>query len=458
MSATILPFAKSSCGSSAVGSDCHDPRVADHPCYSREAHHQYARIHLPVAPACNIQCNYCNRKYDCSNESRPGVVSEVLTTDEAVRKVLAVADALPQLSVVGIAGPGDAFANWPRTVATLRGVKQALPGIKLCLSSNGLNVTPHVNELVDLGVDHVTLTINTLNPAIGAQIYPWIFWDHQRWHGEEASQILIREQWRAVKALTARGILVKINSVLIPGINEAELPKISELAAACGVAIHNIMPLITEAAHGTWFGLAGQPAPSEAALESARAASGAYLPQMGHCHQCRADAVGMLGEDCSADFTRNALAGRVIDPQAIAARHTAYHAALKTQGQRRWKIAVATQDGARIDTHFGHAEAFRIYETDGRKVELKELRRTPAYCHGPSECDEEGHALPKLVQRLSDCAAVLAVRIGQGPWQELEQAGIRPVIEHAYAAIEPAILAVAQALLSAQTDINQAHA
>ena len=50
-------------------------KVQNHPCYSEEAHHYFARMHVAVAPACNIQCNYCNRKYDCSNESRPGVVS-----------------------------------------------------------------------------------------------------------------------------------------------------------------------------------------------------------------------------------------------------------------------------------------------------------------------------------------------------------------------------------------------
>jgi hypothetical protein len=47
-------------------------KVAAHPCYSRNGHHRFARMHLPVAPACNLQCNYCNRKFDCSNESRPG--------------------------------------------------------------------------------------------------------------------------------------------------------------------------------------------------------------------------------------------------------------------------------------------------------------------------------------------------------------------------------------------------
>ncbi len=52
-------------------------KVENHPCYSQEAHYFYARMHVAVAPACNIQCNYCNRKYDCANESRPGVVSEL---------------------------------------------------------------------------------------------------------------------------------------------------------------------------------------------------------------------------------------------------------------------------------------------------------------------------------------------------------------------------------------------
>ena len=83
---------KASCGSSG-GPDDMPPeiweKVKNHPCYSEEAHHHYARMHVAVAPACNIQCHYCNRKYDCSNESRPRVVSQKLTPDQAVKKVLA---------------------------------------------------------------------------------------------------------------------------------------------------------------------------------------------------------------------------------------------------------------------------------------------------------------------------------------------------------------------------------
>ena len=59
---------------------------AEHPCFSAQAHFRYGRIHLPVAPRCNIRCGYCDRRYDCPNESRPGVTSSLLTPKDAVQR------------------------------------------------------------------------------------------------------------------------------------------------------------------------------------------------------------------------------------------------------------------------------------------------------------------------------------------------------------------------------------
>jgi len=72
-----------------------------------------------VAPACNIQCPYCNRNYDCSNESRPGVVSELLTPGEAVMKTKAVAAAIPQMTVPGIVGPGEVVPDCQNELDTM---------------------------------------------------------------------------------------------------------------------------------------------------------------------------------------------------------------------------------------------------------------------------------------------------------------------------------------------------
>lgn len=53
-----------------------------HPCLGGEAHFKYGRIHLPVSPACNIQCKFCKRGFNKS-EIRPGVSSLLLSPEEA---------------------------------------------------------------------------------------------------------------------------------------------------------------------------------------------------------------------------------------------------------------------------------------------------------------------------------------------------------------------------------------
>src|SRR5674476_1582056 len=282
-------------------------RVKDHPCYSADAHHYFARMHVAVALACNIQCNYCNRKYDCSNESRPGVVSEKLTPDQALRKVITVANEVPQLAVLGIAGPGDACYDWKKTKETFALISSQIADIKLCISTNGLALPDHVEELVDMNVDHVTITINMVDPKIGAKIYPWIFYKNKRFTGLEASQILHERQMQGLEMLAARGILTKINSVMIPGINDKHLKVVNAEVKKRGAFLHNIMPLISDPAHGTYFGLTGQREPRHSELKALQDACAGGANLMRHCRQCRADAVGLLGEDRGQEFTMDQL-------------------------------------------------------------------------------------------------------------------------------------------------------
>ena len=263
---------KASCGSSAGQGDLPPEiweKVKNHPCYSEQAHHHYARMHVAVAPACNIQCNYCNRKYDCANESRPGVVSERLTPEQAAKKALAVAATIPQMTVLGIAGPGDPLANAAKTFKTFELVAAQAPDIKLCLSTNGLALPEHVETIVKYKVDHVTITINMVDPEIGAKIYPWIFYNHKRYEGAEAAKILSEHQLRGLEMLTARGVLCKINSVMIPGVNDKHLVEVNRAVKSRGAFLHNIMPLISAPEHGTVFGLSGQRGPERARAEGA---------------------------------------------------------------------------------------------------------------------------------------------------------------------------------------------
>ncbi|MGO6704466.1 nitrogenase cofactor biosynthesis protein NifB, partial [Rhizobium ruizarguesonis] len=278
-------------------------KIKDHPCFSREAHLYFARMHLAVAPACNIQCNYCNRKFDCANESRPGVASDRLTPDQALRRAMAVASEVPQLSVVGIAGPGDACYDWKKTKATLMAIAREIPDIKLCVSTNGLALPEHVDELVDMNVGHVTITINMVDPKIGTEIYPWIFHDGRRYNGIDASMILHERQMLGLEMLTERGILTKVNSVMIPGVNDEHLIEVNKWVKDRGAFMHNVMPLISEPSNGTLYGLNGQRCPAPLELNAIRDRLEGATKVMRHCRQCRADAVGLLGDDRAREFT-----------------------------------------------------------------------------------------------------------------------------------------------------------
>ncbi len=269
--------------------------VSCHPCFNAQARHRCGRMHMPVAPLCNVQCNFCDRKYCCVNESRPGVSAAVISPAEALRFVDDAMARMDDLVVVGIAGPGDPFANSRETLETLRLVRDKYPELLLCVSSNGLDLAPHVDALAAIGVSHVTVTVNGVDPAIIEKIYSWVSNGAMRIRGREAAQFLIDRQHRSVETLHRAGILIKINTVVIPGINDMHVAETASTMAGLGVQIQNCIPLIP--VKNTLFGDIAEP--GAALINRVRRDAGMYLPQMSHCTRCRADACGLVGEDCS---------------------------------------------------------------------------------------------------------------------------------------------------------------
>lgn len=444
-----------SCGSASgaaeMAPDVWD-KVKDHPCYSQEAHHFFARMHVAVAPACNIQCHYCNRKYDCANESRPGVVSEKLTPELAARKVVWVASQVPQLSVVGIAGPGDALADPHKTFETCERVADVLPDVKLCLSTNGLALPDCVDAIKAHGIDHVTITINAVDPAIAERIYAWVAYDKKRRTGRDAAAILIERQLLGLDMLVAAGILVKVNSVMIPGVNDDHLKDVNAELKSRNVFLHNIMPLISDPAHGTHFGLTGQRGPTPRELKSLQddLSDGANL--MKHCRQCRADAVGLLGDDRGQSFSLDRLPEM---PEVDHESRRSYRTVIDRERKHRGSaismaedglrdvttdesrlVAICTKGSGRINQHFGHAREFQIYEVDRAGVRLVGHRRAARYCQGGYGEDD---ALDETIALLDGVSAVLCARIGDCPRERLAAAGIRAIDDHAHEYIETAV-------------------
>jgi len=377
-----------------------------HPCFSREAHHQYGRIHLPVAPRCNIQCNFCNRKYDCLNESRPGVTSSVLRPKQALAYLTDMLEARPEITVLGIAGPGDPFANPEETMETLRLARERFPHLILCLASNGLGIGPHIDELATMNVSHVTITLNAVDPKVGAKIYSWVRDGKTPLRGEAAAEVLLERQLDAIRRLKAHGLTVKINTIIIPGINDEHILEVARTVAEMGVDIMNCMALMP--VKGAVF--EDLPAPDTLMTSRVRLQAGQLLPQMTHCARCRADAVGLINEEMGAEQ---------IDLLSHYARMPDEPVDLSTKPY----VAVASLEGALVNQHLGEAARMLIYEqTDATAsgFTFKEIRMSPQ----PGGGSDRWRALAEM---LHDCRALLVSAAGPSPMMALRAGGVNVI-------------------------------
>ena len=188
-----------------------------HPCFNVAVKGECGRVHLPVAPKCNIMCNYCNRKYDCVNESRPGVTSAVLKPKQAIAYLEQVLETEPRITVAGIAGPGDPFANPKETLETIRLIRRRFPDLLLCLATNGLGLPPYLDELAELQVSHVTLTVNAVDPEIGAKIYSWVRDGKVIYRGLKAAEVLLERQLESIPASRPGGLRSRSTPSSFPG-------------------------------------------------------------------------------------------------------------------------------------------------------------------------------------------------------------------------------------------------
>ncbi|MBQ8952159.1 MAG: radical SAM protein [Eubacterium sp.] len=258
-----------------------------HPCFGGHINNS-GRIHLPVSPGCNIACTFCDRQIN-ETENRPGVTSTVLKPSDIVEVIDKALKICPDIKVAGIAGPGDTLAS-DRAIETFKIVKEHFPEMIKCMSTNGLLLYEKADELIELGIDSLTVTVNAVDPEIEAKLNKFIIYHGERLEGVEAAKILIENQLKGIKKVADSGMTVKINTVLVPEINGDHIEEIARTVAECGAWLYNIIPLIPQAE------LKDMRAPTCAEIDDARTKAGRYIDIFRHCQHCRADAVGVPGK------------------------------------------------------------------------------------------------------------------------------------------------------------------
>lgn len=280
--------------------------IQGHPCFGGNRH-KNGRIHLAVAPYCNIKCGYCTRRHDCVNESRPGVTSRIQTPLEALETVRNVmgSNLGKIVKVVGIAGPGDPLANG-ETFETFKLIGEEFPQLIKCLSTNGLLLPESLDLLAQLGLGSLTVTINAIDPKVGGQIYKHVLYHGKRYSGREGGELIIANQLAGVEKAVELGLTVKVNTVLIPGVNENQITAIAKRVRDLGAFVMNVMPLIPQAD----FVHIVPPSPEE--VERVRSANEKIIGQFRHCQQCRADAIGLIGKDSQVSSGCSSIGNRVV--------------------------------------------------------------------------------------------------------------------------------------------------
>ncbi|WP_035241147.1 radical SAM protein [Desulfobacter vibrioformis] len=371
--------------------------LSNHPCFNAKIKGLYGRVHLPVAPRCNIQCNYCDRKYDCVNESRPGVTGAVLKPSQAMIYLNYVLEKVKNISVVGITGPGDPFANPDETMETLRWVQKQYPGMILCVATNGLAIGPYIDELAEMGVNHVTITLNAIDPEIGSQLYSFVRHGKRTLAPKPGFEVLLEKQLEAIAHLKERNITTKINTIIIPGVNENHIEAVAEKMAELKVDILNCIPLYPN--KGANF--AHLEEPSKSVVDNIQKKAAKHIPQMYHCKRCRADAAGILGESNSREIIEKL--------QECAQMPEIYD-------DERPYLAVASLDGRLVNQKLGKAEKLLIYghNKDNGEIYFVEARKTPSPGSGMQRWED-------LSDMLSDCRALIVAGLGDNPRRVLSQ-------------------------------------
>jgi cyclic pyranopterin phosphate synthase len=182
----------------------------------------FGRVHrslrLSVTDRCNLRCRYCMPEEDYRWVPR----QDLLTFDELV-DVVAVAVSLGVGKVRLTGGEPLLRSGLVELVGMLRGVD----GITdLAMTTNGVLLGPRARELRAAGLGRVTVSLDTLRP--------------ERFEG-----LTRRDSHPAVvagiEALTAAGFTgTKIDTVVMRGTNDDELPDLLDFASAHGAEIRFI--------------------------------------------------------------------------------------------------------------------------------------------------------------------------------------------------------------------------
>jgi cyclic pyranopterin phosphate synthase len=186
-------------------------------------------LRVSLTDRCNLRCTYCMPEEGLSWLAKP----DLLTDDEVVRLVRV---AVTELGVTEVRFTGGEPLLRPGLVSIVERCAALTPRPRLSLTTNGIGLARTARALRDAGLDRVNVSLDSVDPEVFHRI---------------TRRRRLPDVLAGLAAARAAGLTpVKVNAVLMPGVNEGEAPALLAWAIENGYELRFIEQMPLDAQHG----------------------------------------------------------------------------------------------------------------------------------------------------------------------------------------------------------------
>ncbi|GAB2773795.1 GTP 3',8-cyclase MoaA [Streptomyces daliensis] len=186
-------------------------------------------LRVSLTDRCNLRCTYCMPEEGLQWLAKP----DLLTDDEIVRLVRI---AVTELGIEEVRFTGGEPLLRPGLVGIVERCAALEPRPQMSLTTNGIGLERTATALREAGLDRVNVSLDTLRPDVFQRM------TRRKRHGDVL---------RGLEAARSTGLTpVKVNAVLMPGLNADEAPDLLAWAVEEGYELRFIEQMPLDAQHG----------------------------------------------------------------------------------------------------------------------------------------------------------------------------------------------------------------
>ncbi|MEU1687362.1 GTP 3',8-cyclase MoaA [Micromonospora sp. NPDC005707] len=186
-------------------------------------------LRVSLTDKCNLRCTYC-----MPAEGLPWLAGPQLLDDDEIVRLIRVA--VHRLGVTEVRFTGGEPLIRPGLARIVSAVAALEPRPRISLTTNGIGLDRLAPTLRAAGLDRVNVSLDTLDPARFAGLT----------RRDRHADVLAGLAGAAAAGLTP----VKINAVLMRGVNDDEAPALLRFALAHGYELRFIEQMPLDAQHG----------------------------------------------------------------------------------------------------------------------------------------------------------------------------------------------------------------